>query len=133
MQKQIFILIDGQRKYNAKQAIDSAPEGYVCEIKEKTRTLEQNAKLHAMISEIAKQVVWNGQKMPIHIWKRLCMAAYLRDKKENPLLVPALDGHGVDIIYEKTSQLNVQQCSELIEWCYSFGIENNVLFKESLP
>jgi len=131
MDKKTIFLSSQIGRVLAKKMIDDAPEDWACTIEEKTRTLEQNAKLHAMITDISKQVIWCGQKLPLHVWKRLCVAAWLREKNEKPLLVPALDGHGVDIIYEKTSKLGVKQCAELIEWCYMFGSEHNVKFRET--
>ena len=118
-------------KQIAKQCIEQAPDEYICTIQKKTRSLDQNAKLHSMLTDISKQVIWHGQKFSMETWKRLCVAAWLREKNERPLLVPALDGAGVDIIYEKTSKLNVSECAELIEWCYAFGAQNGVKFKET--
>jgi len=37
----------------------------------------------------------------------LSTAAMLREAGESPDLIPSLDGHGVDIIYEKTSHMKV--------------------------
>lgn len=95
-------------------------------IKQKDRSLEQNAAMHAMLTDISKQVEHAGQRWNVTIWKRLCTAAWLREKGESPAMIPAIDGNGVDLIYEKTSKLNVTQCSELIEWILAFGAEHGV-------
>lgn len=129
MKKTIF-LIDKHRKQYAYECIKNAPDDYVCTIQKKTRTLDQNAILHAALTDISKQVLWHGNKLSVDIWKRLCVAAWLREKGEQPMLIPALDGSGVDVIYEKTSRLNVSQCSELVEWCFSFGAEHGVNFSD---
>lgn len=130
MNKQYFILAHEIARNGAKQAIDNAPDGYVVEISEPNRTKDQNALLHSILQDISLQVVWHGQKFKLEIWKRLCVAAWLREEKESPLLVPALDGCGVDVIYEKTSKMSVKQISKLIEWCYMFGAENGVKFSK---
>ncbi len=130
MNKQTIHLIDRQRKQYAYECILKAPEDHVCTIQKKTRTLDQNAILHAALTDISKQVLWHGNKLSVDIWKRLCVAAWLREKGEQPMLIPALDGSGVDVIYEKTSRLNVSQCSELVEWCFSFGAEHEVIWSE---
>ena len=55
----------------AVQAIYSAPDGYYFEpLKEPTRSLDQNAKLHAMCGDIAKQMPWMGRKLGTDDWKR---------------------------------------------------------------
>lgn len=93
-----------------------------------TRSADQNAALHAVLTDIAKQVSWHGQKLSVDVWKRLCTAAWLREKNEQPMMIPALDGKGFDVIFEKTSKLSLTQCSELIEWCFAFGAEHDVKF-----
>lgn len=95
-------------------------------ITEEDRSAEQNAKLHAMLSDISRQVEHAGQKWNVLIWKRLCTAAWLREAGDNPQLIPALDGNGFDVVYEKTSKLGVKKCAELIEWIQAFGAEHDV-------
>ena len=97
--------------------------------KRQTRSTLQNALLHAVLTDIAKQVKWHGQSFDVVTWKRLCMASWLREKNEQPQLIPALDGKGFDIIFERTSQLNTKDCADFCTWCIAFGDENNVNFK----
>ncbi len=52
----------------------------------------------------------------------------LREKSEQPELIPALDGKGFDIIFERTSQLNTKDCADFCTWCIAFGDEHNVKF-----
>ena len=66
-------------------------------ISDEDRSSEQNAKLHAMLSDIAKQVEHAGKKWNVLIWKRLCTAAWLREEGENATMIPALDGNGFDV------------------------------------
>lgn len=93
---------------------------------EKDRTAEQNAKLHAMLTDISRQVEHAGRKWDVLIWKRLCTAAWLREEGESATMLPALDGNGFDVIYEKTSRLGVKKCASLIEWIQAFGAEHGV-------
>ena len=102
---------------------------YIVTISEETRSILQNSKLHAMLSDIAKQVIYKGMKFNIVVWKRLLMASFIREIGGEPILVPALDGNGIDIIYEKTSKLGVKKMADFIEFVYAFGAENNVKFK----
>lgn len=89
----------------------------------------QNALLHAVLTDISKQVKHYDQFFDMETWKRLCMAAWLRSKKESPKMIPAIDGHGIDIIYERTSKLSVKDCADFCQWCLAFGDENGVIFK----
>ena len=99
----------------------------VLEVKPEKRSSPQNARLHAMLTELANQCQWHGQKLPMEVWKRLCMAAWMREERQSPQLVPALDGNGVDIIYERTSRLTKDECGRLMEWIEAFAAERGVL------
>lgn len=95
-------------------------------IKDLDRSSEQNRLLHKLLTQVSEQVTWHGQKLSVTVWKRLCTAAWLRESGHSPMLVPALDGHGIDMIFEHTSKLSVKQCGELIEWVTAFGSQEGV-------
>lgn len=92
--------------------------------KEATRSSEQNAKLHAMINDIAKTREWAGKRRDIEVWKRLLTAAWLRARGESVELLPALDGHGIDVVFRPTSSLTVAECSELIDFVEAWEASN---------
>ncbi len=95
-------------------------------IKDMDRSSDQNRALHAMLTDISRQVDHAGKKWDVLIWKRLLTAAWLREAGETPQMIPALDGHGFDVIYERTSKLTVKQCASLLEWITAFGAEHQV-------
>lgn len=95
-------------------------------IKDLDRSSDQNRALHAMLSDIAGQVEHAGRKWDVLIWKRLLTAAWLREAGEQPQMIPAVDGHGFDVIYERTSKLTVKQCASLLEWITAFAVEHEV-------
>jgi len=90
------------------------------------RSAEQNKKLHAMLGDIANQVTHAGMKWDISVWKRLCTAAWLRETGASIQMIPAIDGQGVDVLYEATSKLSMRKCAELIEWISAYGAECGV-------
>ena len=47
-------------------------------LKAEKRSAPQNAKLHALIGEIAAQKEWAGRKWDAEVWKRLLVAAWMR-------------------------------------------------------
>lgn len=95
-------------------------------IKDLDRSGEQNKLLHARLTDIANQVEHAGKKWDLLIWKRLLTAAWLRESGDQPQMIPAIDGHGFDVIYERTSKLTVKQCAELLDWVEAFGGEHQV-------
>lgn len=109
------------------------PAGHFVTIEPPKRGLLQNDAIHSKLRDISKQIDWprgSGNKWNVLIWKRLAMAAWLREEGECPEMVPALDGNGVDVIYEKTSQLTIKQASRFLEWLTAFGTQNGVMFHE---
>jgi hypothetical protein len=95
-------------------------------IKDLDRSSEQNKLLHARLTDISSQVLHAGKRWDVLIWKRLLTAAWLREAGEQPQMIPALDGNGFDVIYERTSKLTVKQCAELLDWIEAFGGEHQV-------
>lgn len=93
-----------------------------------TRSEAANRLLHATIGEIAEQVEWVGKKREPDVWKRLLVAAWLRARGEQLEVLPAIDGHGVDIVFQRTSKLSRAECSELQEFVFAWGIEAGVRF-----
>jgi len=91
-----------------------------------TRSSSQNAKLHAMLTEIAGQKEWAGMQRDVDTWKRLMVAAWCRARGENVELLPALDGHGVDIVFRRTSELTKAEMAELIEFVQAWAAEQGV-------
>lgn len=128
MDAQTFRLVHAAARDGATRAVKTAPDGYVCVVRPPNRSLDQNALLHDALSDIAAQVEWKGHRFTLDVWKRLCMASWIRERGGAPEMIPALDGNGFDIIYERTSKLTVAQMSEFLEWVLAFGTENGVTF-----
>lgn len=121
MEKQYFILSHDVARQNAAQACMTAPEGYVVEIKEKTRTLEQNAKLWSMLTDISKQVNWYGNKLTQEEWKEVFSAALKKQR-----VVPGIDG-GFVVCGESTSSMSRKEFADLIELMYAFCAQHEVV------
>lgn len=103
----------------------------VIEVREdcRTRTAIQNGKIHAMLTDISRQVELNGNKYEPHVWKRLTTAQFLRDKGERPLVLLGLDDEFV-VLWEKTSKMSTKVMAEYIEWLYYFGTQESVEWSE---
>ena len=124
--KQFFILAHELARRNAQQAILEAPTGYVVEIKPKSRSLDQNAKIHALIQEVSQKVIWAGKLQEVETWKRLLTAAWLRARGEPVEMLPAIDGYGVDVVFRPTSKLTVEEMSEFIEYVQAWAVEQGI-------
>jgi hypothetical protein len=94
------------------------------QVKPEKRNSEQNAKLHAELTELARAVPWAGKLRDVDTWKRLMTAAWLRARGESIEILPAIDGHGVDVVFRRTSTLTRAECSELIEYLIAWKAQN---------
>lgn len=93
-----------------------AGEKLTVSIAEETRNDAQNKLLHALIQDIAGRREHAGRRWDAETWKRLLVAAWCRARGEHVAIVPALDGHGVDVVFRRTSKLTKAECAELIEY-----------------
>lgn len=105
-------------------AVNDAQVGDVVKITEPTRSLDQNAKLWPMLDDIAKQVIWHGQRLTDGEWKDVFTAALKKQK-----VVPGLDG-GFVVCGGSTSKMTKKEFSDLIELMYAFGAQQNVQWSD---
>jgi len=113
------------------KAMTVAGHRLVLEIRPEKRSDAQNRLLHACLSEISKQVEWAGAKRDVDTWKRLLTAAWLRARGEPIEMLPAVDGHGVDIVFRRTSQLTKAECAELSEFVMAWAAERGIVLMEA--
>jgi len=118
--KQKFTLAHATARQRAIDAVRAAPDGMVVEIRAKTRSLDQNARLWAMLTDLSRQLQWCGRDLSPADWKCL-MTAHLKRHET----VPGLDG-GFVVLGAYTSQMTVRDMSDLIELMFAFGAENDV-------
>ena len=112
---------------HAKGWLMAGDQRLTLEIRPEKRSDAQNRLLHACLSEISKQVEWAGCKRDVDTWKRLLTAAWLRARGEPIEMLPALDGHGVDIVFRRTSQLTKAECAELSEFVMAWAAERGIV------
>lgn len=111
------------------QSILNAPEGHYVAIQEPNRTLNQNALLHALCSDIAAQLKWMDRKLGVEDWKRLLVDSWMRETNRMQL-VPSLDGKGVVALGQQTRSLGVKDMADLIESIQAFGAMNSIVWSD---
>lgn len=123
--KQTYRLVHAEARRRAVQAVQDAPEGYVVRISEPTRSLDQNARLWAMLGDVAKQVDWYGKKLTAEDWKHI-FSSGLRKLD----VVPNLDGTGFVALGLSTSRMSKREMTDLITLIEAFGAERGVIWSE---
>ena len=121
---QNFILAHQLARKNASNAVLEAPEGYVVTIRKPTRTILQNNRLWALLTDVSKQVDWYGKKLTPEEWKDVFTAAL---KKQD--VVPGIDG-GFVVLGRSTSNMNKSEMVELQELISAFGSDKNIKWSD---
>jgi hypothetical protein len=124
-ERQYFRLAHARARLLARQAIAEAPDGFIVEIKPPTRSSEQNAKLHAMLSEISKGLEWHGQKLSVTDWKRMFCAAI-----EGVRVVPGIVPGTFVPVGMRTRDMTIAEMSDLIEFINAFAAEHGLVFRD---
>jgi hypothetical protein len=93
--------------------------------RQERRSSEQNARMWAMLADIASQVDWYGQKLQPEEWKDVFTASLKKQRA-----VPGIDG-GFVILGARTRDMTKGEHSDLMELMSAFGAERGVNFKEA--
>jgi hypothetical protein len=98
-------------------------------IGEPRRSLEQNDRMWAMLTEVADQMLWlvDGklQKLAPDEWKDILSAGLKREQR----VAQGIDG-GFVILGQRTSKMTKRELSDLMELIAAFGAERGVVFSE---
>jgi hypothetical protein len=92
----------------------------VLTIEEQKRSTEQNALLWSVLSDLAKQVQWHGEKLTKEEYKDLLTAGLKKQRA-----IPGIDG-GFVVLGSSTSKMTKAEMSELITLAHAFGDERGV-------
>jgi len=121
----IVIASQADRTKAANWAI-KAPFGTRIEFKQAKRTLPQNDRFWAMLTDVSRQLPWHGMKMTPGQWKLFFLDALRRELR----LVPNIDGTGFVNIGTSSSDLTIGEMSDMMELITAFGAKHGVVFHD---
>jgi len=122
-----LLRIDGPvTRARAAKLLSRVPDGTRVEFKGGRRTLPQNAKLWAALTEVARQKTWHDLKLAANDWKLIFLDALKREVR----IVPNLDGTGFVNLGRSSSDLSKEEMGELIELIAAWGAQNGVVFAD---
>lgn len=119
-EKRTFLMVHDEARRRAAKLVYEVPTGWAVTFAEPTRTLEQNSALWPLLSEIAAQVVWYGQKLTAEEWKDVLTASLKQQK-----VVPGIDG-GFVVCGASTSKMGKREFSDLLELAHAFAAQQGV-------
>lgn len=103
-----------------------APAGTRVEFKAQKRTIPQNDKMWAALTDVALQLPWHGQKLHAEDWKFIFLDALKRELR----IVPNIDGTGFVNLGRSSSDLSKSEMGDLIEIIHAFGAKHGVVFHD---
>lgn len=114
---------DFARKRHCELAM-KAPKGWVAELREPKRTMDQNDKMWAMLTDISRAEPLSRKHTPDD-WKAILMNACGWECQ----FIEGLDGRPFPQGL-KSSQLSKSQMSSLIEFMFAFGAEHGIRWSD---
>lgn len=126
MSRALVIIRSDVDRLKASRWAEKAPAGTRIEFKATKRSLPQNARLWAMLTDVAEQLVWYGKKLTPDDWKLMFLDGLKRELR----VVPNLDGTGFVNLGRSSSDLSKDEMSDLMELIAAFGAQHGVQFHE---
>jgi hypothetical protein len=126
MSRALLVMRSQAERQRAKVWIDKAPTGTRVEFKATKRSIPQNDRMWAMLTDVATQVQWHGQKLHAEDWKYIFLDALKRELR----IVPNIDGTGFVNLGRSSSDLTKDEMSALMELIAAFGANHGVVFHE---
>jgi hypothetical protein len=127
MTRATLILANDQVRERAINWCRKAPVGTRVEYKAPKRSLPQNARMWAMLTDIAQQVPWHGIRLSPDDWKILFLDALKREVR----MVPNIDGNGFITLGRSSSDLSKEEMGDLMTLIEMFGAKHGVVFQDN--
>lgn len=126
MSRALIVIRDPEDRRDAERLVARTMPGDRIEFKRSRRSLPQNARMWAMLTDVARQLPWHGTKLPPDDWKLIFLDALKREVR----VVPALDGRGFVNLGRSSSDLSKEEMSDLMELIAAFGAQHGVVFSD---
>lgn len=122
-----FIISNEHQRQRAMQFLQTCPLGTVLTAKPSLRTIPQNDKMWAELSEVAAAKP-EGRSHPPHVWKALAMdMAGCKPQWER-----GLDGTGIVCVGYKSSRLTKAEMSDVIEAIRCYAAQHGIDLREEV-
>lgn len=128
MSRSLITINSAADRARAMKYVAQAPSGTRVEFKATKRSLPQNDKLWALLTDIAEQHVHHGRKYPPATWKMILMHAWGIET----VFVPSLTGAGIVPVY-RSSDLSKDEMSSLIEFITAWATEQGITLHDGKP
>ena len=129
-EKRTYKLIIDQVRAHCIDEIARAPLGKVVIVQDPTRTLEANARLHAMLTDIARQAKYMGKPRSVEVWKGIFVSGWAIATGQTPEIIPGLENEFI-AIRESTATMSGKRLASVMEYVEAWAINEGVRFTAS--
>ncbi len=126
MSRALLLLASQAQKDKAIEWVRKAPWNTRLEFKAPKRSLPQNDRFWASVSDVADQLSWHGQKLSAADWRLIFLASL----KQEMRMVQNIEGNGFVNLGRSSSDLSKGEMSALLEIIYAFGAQHGVVFQD---
>jgi ribonuclease PH len=118
--RRTFVLRSREDRTAASSAVAHALRGYVVTIRPPSRTLDQNARLHAMLSDIAASGhEFNGRRFTVDELKTLFVSAWMIEHETPSDIVTGFNGEAVQL-RRSTTTFSKEELGSLMDLIEAF-------------
>jgi hypothetical protein len=129
MDRQAFTLTTPLARSNCARALVDAPDGSRVEIKGPRRSVPQNSRMWAALTDVSRQLEHGGRLYEPDEWKFIFLQAFGKETR----FLPALDGKSFVPIPQSSSDLSTKEMSDFNEFIYAEGLQRGVVFSDPPP
>lgn len=126
MTRATIILSTPSERLKAARWVDALPAGTRIEFKAPKRSIPQNDRMWAMLTDVATQLPWHGIKLSPDDWKLIFLDSLKRELR----MVPNIDGSGFVNLGRSSSDLSKSEFTDLMELISAFGANHGVVFHD---
>lgn len=126
MARAVLVLANDHIRQKAAHWLSKAPAMTRIEFKGPKRSLPQNDYMWALLTDIANQLVWHGQKLSADDWKLVLLDGLKRELR----IVPNIDNNGFVNLARSSSDLSVPEMADFLELIMAFGARHGVRFHD---
>jgi hypothetical protein len=128
MTRAVIVLTQEAERQKAARWAAKMPPGTRVEFKAPKRSIPQNDRMWAMLTDVASQVKWHGLRLSADDWKLIFLDALKRELR----MVPNLDGNGFVSLGRSSSDLSKAEMTDLIDLISAFGANHGVVFHDGV-
>lgn len=119
-EKRVFTLAHDEARRRAVATVLAVPVGYSVTVEPPKRSLDANAKFHALCEEAEKSgIPWAGRPRTAAEWKVLFVSGHSVATKQGAEIVPGLEGEFINI-RESTARMSRARSASLIDYAQAF-------------